>query len=120
MIRKVLAGLTLVLLAQGCATSIPAAGDEGNAGRTSRGRENLITGEELADHPEFASVAEAVQRLRPRWREATVYVNDTQYYGTSRDIQLYNVKELRYLSLSEAQMTWGQSISTAVIQVITR
>lgn len=83
-------------------------------------RTNLITAQELAEHPELSSVAEAVRRLRPRWRDETVFIDDSPYMGSSRDIPLFNVKELRYLALSEAQMRWGQNITTSVIQVITR
>ena len=118
MIRKLMLVLTLVLLVQGCATRGAAA--DGSSGRTTTGRANVITAQELAEQSSFTSVEEAVQRLRPRWRATIVYINDSQYMGAIRDITMFNVTELRYLDQGEAQMMWGQSIRGSVIQVITR
>jgi len=120
MIRKVIAALALVLLTQGCASGGAAGEGGGDTGRVTASRANVITQQELAEHPELASVAEAVRRLRPRWSDETVYVDDQPYMGSSRDIQLSFVTEIRYLNLSEAQMRWGQSISTPVVLVVTR
>jgi hypothetical protein len=120
MIRKMMAVLTLVLLTQGCAASGTAEGEAGGRSRATMPSRNVITEQELAEYAEFASVAEAVRRLRPQWRDETVYIDDSKYVGSSRDIPMGSVKELRYLELSEAQMRWGQSVSTSVIQVIRR
>lgn len=120
MIRKVMAAVTLVLLTQGCAAGGGAGGEAGDTRRVTASSSNVIAAEELAEHPELASVAEAVRRLRPRWSDETVYVDDQPYMGSNRDIQLTFVTEIRYLNLSEAQMRWGQSISTPVVLVITR
>lgn len=120
MIRKVMAAVTLVLLTQGCAAGGGAGGEAGDTVRVTASSAKVIAAEELAEHPELASVAEAVRRLRPRWSDETVYVDDQPYMGSSRDIQLTFVTEIRYLNLSEAQMRWGQSISTPVVLVITR
>ncbi len=118
MIRKLMIVLTLMFLVQGCATR-GAAGD-GSTDGTSSGRPNVITEQELAEHPDFASVEEAVQRLRPRWHANAIYVNDNRYMGEARNITMFSVKELRYLDHSEAQMMWGQNAPYPVIQVITR
>jgi hypothetical protein len=120
MIRKVMAVLTLLLLTQGCAARGTADGDAGSTNRATTSRTNVITEQELAKHLEFSSVADAVRTLRPQWRDETVYIDDRPYVGSLRDITMAVVKELRYLRLSEAQMRWGQSISTSVIEVITR
>jgi hypothetical protein len=119
-IRKLMAVLTLVLLTQGCASSGTADGEVGGRSQATMSRTNVISEQELAEYPEFSSVAEAVRRLRPRWREEAVYINDGEYVGSTRDIAMFQVKELRYLELSEAQMRWGQSVSTSVIQIITK
>jgi hypothetical protein len=120
MIRKLTAMLVLVLLTQGCAAAGAAGGEAGDTDRGAMSRANLITQEELAEHPELASVAEAVRLLRPRWRDETIYVDNRPYVGQSTDILLTFVTEIRYLELSEAQMMFGQSIETNVIHVITR
>jgi hypothetical protein len=83
-------------------------------------RANVITQQELAEHPELGSVAEAVRTLRRRWRDENIYVDNRPYVGQSSDILLPFVREIRYLELSEAQMTFGQSTETNVIHVITR
>jgi hypothetical protein len=115
-----MAVLTLVLLTQGCASSGTAGGEVGGRSEATLSRTNVISEQELANYPEFSSVAEAVRRLRPRWREEAIYIDDSEYVGSSRDIGMFQVKEIRYLELSEAQMRWGQSVSTSVIQIITK
>jgi hypothetical protein len=115
-----MAVLTLVLLTQGCAAGGTAEGERGSTSEATSLRNNVIAEQELAEHPELTSVAEAVRTLRPRWRDETVYINDSPYVGSSRDIPMAFVREPRYLELSEAQMRWGQSISTSVIHVIKR
>lgn len=117
MVPRVIAVLSLVLLTQGCAAGGTSGGDSGS---TYAARTDVITQQELSEHPELTTVADAVRTLRPRWSDETIYIDDNPYVGMARDISTARVRELRYLDLSRAQMRWGQSISTPVIHVITR
>lgn len=117
--RKLMAVLALVVVAQGCAAKGTAAVAAGSTRQATTPRSNVITAQELAEHPELMSVADAVRRLRPGWRAGTVFINNDPYVGASNDIPVRNVRELRYLTASEAQMKWGSKYRE-VIQVLTR
>lgn len=117
--RKAMALLALIVVVQGCAAKGTAAVAAGSTRQTTTPRTNVITAQELAEHPELMSVADAVRRLRPSWRAATIFINNDPYVGTSSEIPARNVRELRYLTASEAQMKWGSKYRE-VIQVITR
>lgn len=117
--RKLMALLALAVTVQGCAAKSTAAAAAGSTRQTTTSRSNVITAQELAEHPELMSVADAVRRLRPGWRAATIFMNNDPYVGASNDIAVRNVRELRYLTASEAQMKWGSKYRE-VIQVITR
>ena len=115
MTRQAMAVLACVLLATGCAATN---GSRASAGVSSAAQSKVITQQELSEHPELTSVGDAVRRLRPTWREVPIYIGREPYAGSSRDIPLTFVKELRYLDVSEAQMQWGQSIATGILHVI--
>ena len=116
MARRATAILAFVFLAAGCAGG----GTRGPAGASTASRSSVITLQELAEHPELTSVADAVRRLRPTWREVPIIIGNEPYVGSSRDIPLTFVKELRFVDLSEAQMRWGQSIRTPILHVTRR
>ena len=116
MARRATAILAFVFLATGCATG----GTRGPEAGVTSSRSNVITLQELSQHPELTSVGDAVRRLRPTWRDVPIYIGNAPYVGPSRDIPLTFVKELRFVDLSEAQMRWGQSIRTPILHVTKR
>lgn len=117
--RKVMVMLALVLAVPGCAAKGTAAVAAGSTRQQTTPRSNVITAQELAEHPELMSVADAVRRLRPGWRATAIFMNNDPYVGTANEIQVRGIKELRFLTASEAQMKWGMKYRE-VIQVITR
>lgn len=84
------------------------------------------------------SVLEVVRQLRPEWLQRAsagvrsiggvdgdqlnVYVDNTRYVGAAVLGQLSpnGVREIRFLSASEAQMRFGEGNTGGVIHVITR
>ncbi len=113
------AGLMLALGA--CATNRTALSDPTATKTSTVRRTNVITREEINEHPELISVADLIRQLRPGWQQTTVFVNNDYYgdYSSLGTLQTGNVKEVHWLSRSEAQMKWGSRV-LEVIQVITR
>ena len=127
--------LPLVLLAAavsgGCASSSASSSPSG-AATTTRMRADVITAEELAkvDAP---NAYLAVQRLRPQYLQTrgqttimgtsviSVYVDGTRMGGTEalQQIPTSDIKEIRWLSSSEATQRFGTGNAQGAI-VITR
>jgi outer membrane receptor for ferrienterochelin and colicin len=108
-----------VVAVQACASGSTAATAGGTTRQQTTARTTVITAQELAENPDLNSVADAVRKLRPGWRAATVFINSDPYVGSASEIPVRNVREIRFLSASQAQMNWG-SRYREVIQVITR
>ncbi len=97
-----------------------------------RGSRNVLTHEVLVETEE-PNLLLAVQRLRPEWLRAraqsiegaqvTVFVDGAQRGGVDqlRDIQILNVRDVTFLSASEAGFRYGTVGGTGgVIEVRTR
>ena len=115
--------LAVVILGSACASS-------GQPGQSRpRRSSNLITAEELSELS-VSSAYEAVQRLRPAWLQArgrsglpVVYRNNTRWGSDPRSlesIQIDVIREMRFLSASDATTRYGTGFTGGVILVVTR
>jgi hypothetical protein len=133
-------GASLIVLAAGCASSgasgAPAATAAGSAAQQSRGTQrssrDLITAEELAT-VDVQNAYQAVQRLRPNFlqrrgttsmtqqADIVVYVDNNRMGGptTLQQIPTNEVKEIRYLSATDATQRYGTGHAAGAI-VVTR
>jgi len=82
---------------------------------------NVITQEEIESHPGVQTAADLVRQLRPSWRRAEIYMgnNDFGDFSTLAQIAVNRIKEIRFLTISEAQNKWGSRVRE-VIQVTPR
>lgn len=106
--------LGLVIVVEACASSGTAAGDQSVTARTSTARTNVITAEEISES-KAATIPDLLRQLRPGWpRQFTVYV------GSNPDPTALNrapstIREIRFLSRSEAQARWGSSVREVLL-----
>lgn len=108
-------GLALV---SGCASSGTAAADQSRTSSTTARRTNIITLAEIGES-RASTVADLIRQARPSWGPAIVFVNENpDPVGSTRSPSV--VREIRYLSKSEAQSKWGSRVSGPVIQIIPR
>ncbi len=115
--------LAVVVLGGACASS-----GQPNQSRPRRNR-NLITAEELSELS-VASAYEAVQRLRPAWLQSrgraplpVVFRNNSRWGGdpsSLQSIRIDSVREMRFLSASDATTRYGSGFTGGVILVVTR
>ena len=113
--------LTLLLALTACGTTGT------NEGTRSGGR-NLITRSELADLPE-QNALQAIERLRPRWlrqplgRSPVPVINGTPQRSASlsalRSIRVADLREMRYMSASDATTRWGTGFDGGAIIIET-
>jgi hypothetical protein len=139
-----IAKLGLVLLLAGCASGggAPAAG--GSNSSRPRPRPDLITADEIATKGEgLQNALDIVQRLRPQmlrpraasastsdggisggamYASIAVYVDEVMLGNTSNlsSVPALQIKEIRYISASDATTRWGTGYPNGVIQVITK
>ncbi len=119
---RLLSLLAIVVIAGACASS-------GGSSRPRRDR-NLITTADLAELTGLSSALQAIQQLRPAWLRArprtglpTVYRNNSRWGenpGALRNISIANVREIRFLSATDATIRWGTNVSGTVILITTR
>lgn len=118
-ILTLVAALGLGTLSAGCASG----GGEGEE-RAPRRDPNLITAEELAPHANL-SCREAIQQLRPRWFQRTdspLVVQDGSHMSASLldRIRASDVQSLKYYSVADARVRYGQTVTSGAIEVTTR
>ncbi len=90
---------------------------------------NLITAEELADHPSLTCL-EVVQRLRPRWlqrrgsEQNPVVYQDGNRVGSAEDVlsrmNSTAVEYMRYVNARDATTRYGTGHGSGAIEVATR
>lgn len=108
--------LGIALVSGACASSGTAAGDQSRTNTTTARRTNVITSAEISES-RAATVADLIRQARPSWGPAIVFVNENpDPVGTTRSPAV--VREIRYLTRSEAQSKWGSRVDGAVIQII--
>lgn len=123
------------LAAAGCASGSAGSSTSTQAGAPSTARRSnpsVITAEELA-RIEVSDALQAIQRLRPQFlqtrgatsfqqsSEVVVYVDGSRLGAPSalRDVTVNDIKEIRYLSATEATQRYGTGHSSGAI-VVTR
>ena len=70
-------------------------------------------------HADVGTAYDAVSRLRPNWRYATVFVDGQRHGGIDslRDIPASEVADIRYYDITEAGATFGFKATGGVIDV---
>lgn len=110
--------LGLALVSGACASSGTAAGDQSRTATTTARRTNVITAAEISES-RAATVADLIRQTRPTWGQAVIFVGENpDPVGTTRSPTV--VREIRYLTKSEAQAKWGSRVQDPVIQIIPR
>ena len=135
MYRKCLVIIAVLALAA-CSSGGGSAAQSSGTTSARRGGQNLITAEEIASSGGLENALDAVQRLRPsmmRPRTTTfqsgnqaagvpvlVYSDEVKLGGIEnlRSIPISQVREIRYLSATDATQRWGTGHSSGVIQVV--
>jgi hypothetical protein len=133
----IIAELTATGIGTGCAPSgLPRTNSDFVAlGLPAAARDDdVLSAEEIAKSIGIDTAADAIARLRPQFLhrngrlspagapQPNVYL-DTQYLGSAdvlARIRIRDIREIRYLSLSDAQQRFGPSVSGPIIVVITR
>ena len=115
--------LAVVVLGSACASS-----GQPDQARPRRDR-NLITADELSGLT-VSSAYEAVRRLRPAWLQARgrsplpVIYRDNARWGSDprslENIRIDAVRQMRFLSASDATTRYGTGFAGGVILVVTR
>jgi hypothetical protein len=110
--------LGFALVSGACASSGTAAGEQSTTGTTTTRRTNLISSAEISES-RASTVADLIRQARPSWGPAIVFVNENpDPVGSTRSPG--TVREIRYLTKSEAQSKWGSRVEGPVIQIIPR
>lgn len=117
------------LAAFGLATGLAACASSGASGERGPRRDpNMITAEELTDYS-TVSALDAIRRLRPRWLQGRGNMRPQLVLDGARltnledglqSVQATSVREMRYLSASDATMRFGTNYLGGAIEVITR
>ena len=96
--------------------------------------DDVLRAGEIAKSIGIHTAADAIQRLRPQYlyrngrvspvsaAQPNVYLN-MQYLGSAEvlaRIRIPEIREIRYLSLSDAQQRFGQAVSGPIIIIFTR
>jgi hypothetical protein len=116
--------LGLTIAAGACASSGTAATEQSPTASTTTRRTNVITLQEINDS-RAPSLPDLIRQLRPSWpgqgTQVSIVVNNDVMggYAMLNNQPVSTVREVRYLTKSEAQMKWGPRVQE-VIQIITR
>lgn len=117
------------LAAFGLAMGLAACASSGGSDERGPRRDpNVITAEELTDFS-TVSALDAIRRLRPRWLQGRANMRPQLVLDGARltnledglqSVQATSVREMRYLSASDATMRFGTNYLGGAIEVITR
>jgi len=118
-ILTVVAALGRAARVAGCAPG----GGEGEEGGPRRDP-NAMTAEELAPLANL-SAREAIDQLRPRWFQRTdspLVVRDGTHMAASilDRIRASDVESMKYFSVADARVRFGQTVQNGAIEVTTR
>jgi hypothetical protein len=123
--------LGLVVAAGACASSGTAAGDQTRTASSTTRRTNVITAQEISES-RAPTIGDMIRQTRPQWprsactapNQGNCYViflnNDPDPSGTALNRALGTVREVLFLTKSEAQTKWGSRVSDMVIQIMSR
>ena len=116
--RIAVLALGLALVSGACASSGTAAGEQTPTQSSTARRTNVISQQEISES-RAATVADLIRQVRPTWGNAVVFVGENpDPVGMTRAPSV--VREIRYLTKSEAQSKWGSRVQDPVIQIIPR
>lgn len=116
--------LGLVITAGACASSGTAASEQSATGTTTTRRTNVITAQEISES-RAPALPDLIRQLRPGWpgpgSTVSIVVNNDVMggYAMLNNQPLSTVRQVNFLTKSEAQMKWGPRVQE-VIQIITR
>ena len=108
----------LVVAALGCASSGTGATTTPETVRTTTARRtNVIGAQEIESLQSAPSAMDIVRQARPTWlnNPYSVYLDNTPFAGTLSDINAGRIRELQYLSASEAQSRWGSGVRIVIL-----
>ena len=116
--------LGIVIAAGACASSGSAGSEQTTTAASTTRRTNVITAQEISES-KAPALADLIRQLRPGWpgqgSQVTIVVNNDIMggYAMLNNQPLSTVRQINFLSKSEAQMKWGPRVDQ-VIQIITR
>lgn len=112
--------LGLSVVAGACASKGTAVSDQTVTAASTARRTNVITAEEIRES-RAPTVGDLIRQSRPSWPRQIAYFinNDPDPTGTVLNRSPSTVREIHYLTKSEAQVKWGSRVD-AVVQIITR
>ena len=110
--------LGLVVVAGACASKGTAGSQQTATASSTARRTNVISAQEISES-RAPTVADLIRQSRPSWGAAIVYVGENpDPSALTRPLGV--VREVRYLSKSEAQSKWGSRVDGPVIQIIAK
>jgi hypothetical protein len=108
--------LGLVIVAGACASSRTAAADQTPTATSTASRTNVISLQEIRDS-RAATLSDLVRQSRPGWNRNVAWFMNNDPDPNAPNMSPNGIKEIKFLSRSEAQMKWGSRYDE-VIQVI--
>ena len=108
--------LGLVIAAGACASSQTAAADQTVTSSRTASRANVISQQEITES-RAATLNDLVRQSRPGWNRNVAWFTNNDPDPNAGNRSPSGVKEIRFLSKSEAQMKWGSRYNE-VIQII--
>jgi hypothetical protein len=108
--------LGLAVLAGACASSQTASTDQTVTASSTASRTNVISQQEIRES-RAATLADLVRQSRPGWNRNVAWFMNNDPDPNAPNMSPAGVKEIKFLSQSEAQMKWG-SRYREVIQVV--
>jgi len=113
----------LVAVMVGCASAGTGATTTPETARNSTVRRTNIIGEQEIEQLQAApTVQDVIRQARPIWlnNPFSIYVDNSPFAGTLSDLSTGRVKEIQYLSLSEAQARWGSGVRIVILITMKR
>ena len=110
--------LGLVIVAGACASSGTASTAQNPTASSTARRTNVISTQEITESRAL-TVADLIRQARPGWGPGIVYVSENPD-PSALTRALGNIREVRYLTKSEAQSKWGSRVDGPVIQILPR
>ena len=108
--------LGLVIVAGGCSSSQTASTDQTPTAGSTASRTNVISTQEIRES-RAATLNDLVRQSRPGWNRNVAWFMNNDPDPNAINMNPSGVKEIRFLSKSEAQMKWGSRYDE-VIQII--
>ena len=108
----------LLAVAVGCASSGAGASTTPETARTTTApRMNVIGQQEIDQLQGAATVQDIIRQARPQWLNNvfSIYMDNSPFAGTLSDISAGRIREIQFLSASEAQARWGSMVRIVIL-----